>query len=210
MTADKPFQRGFKTRAERLALEIRSQLSLSALDRIDPRQLAIHLGFCVVSIGELAHWGAPQESIDHFLSGATDEFSAMTVSDGVNHIIIENPRHSSRRRVSSLAHELAHVLLKHQPGPAFGTGGCRVWGREAEAEADWLAGVLLVPREAALACARSGESLETAANRMGVSIALMRWRINITGAKAQAQHERKASSPLSTKTETPRVAVRRH
>jgi hypothetical protein len=28
------------------------------------------------------------------------------------------------------AHELAHLLLEHTPGPAIGPGGCRVWDPE--------------------------------------------------------------------------------
>ena len=50
-----------------------------------------------------------------------------------------------------------------------------------EAEADLLAATLLVPRDAALACARAGLPHAIGAARFGVSAELMRWRTDHTG-----------------------------
>ena len=82
--------------------------------------------------------------------------SAGTVIGGTVGLIIFNPVHPDGRLANSLTHELSHFLLEHPPGPAIGPGGCRVWDQEMEEEANLLAAVLLVPREAALACARVG------------------------------------------------------
>ena len=49
-----------------------------------------------------------------------------------------------------------------------------------------FAGMLLVPREAALACARVGLPLRVGAARFGVSVSLMRQRIHQSGAARQA------------------------
>jgi hypothetical protein len=56
-----------------------------------------------------------------------------------------------------------------------------------EDEADLLAAILLVPRDAALACARVGLPHAIGAARFGVSPELMRWRTDHTGATRQAQ-----------------------
>lgn len=184
--------RGFKSLAERLALEVRSELGLNAFDRLDPYALAEHLGIPVIALGDLAESGARKASLDHFLGSASDQLSALTICHGSRRLIVENPRHSFGRRSSSVAHELSHVLLEHEPGPALGDGGCRRWSQKDEDEADWLAGTLLVPRPAALRFARLSTPVAVAANNMGVSVALMEWRLNHTGARAQVQRERAA------------------
>jgi hypothetical protein len=60
-----------------------------------------------------------------------------------------------------------------------------------EAEADLLAAILLVPREAALDCARVGLPHSVGAARFGVSDELMRWRTDHSGASRQASAEAK-------------------
>ena len=179
------FVRGFKARAERLALELRGELKLLPTAKLDPEILATHLGIEVITLADLSEWGSSQESIDHFLGIASSELSAITVTLGSIKLIVVNPRHATTRRSSSLAHELSPLLLEHEPGPVRGTGGCRRWDQQAEDEADWLAGVLLVPREAALQVLLDGLVPHEAARRMGVSPALMRWRMNASGATAQ-------------------------
>ena len=75
---------------------------------------------------------------------------------------------------SGEAHEIAHVILEHPLSPALGVGGCRRWDPTLEDEADWQAGALLVPREAALRWIQSGRSLEDGAVHFGVSLPLFR------------------------------------
>ena len=82
-----------------------------------------------------------------------------------------------------MCHELAHGLLLHPPTPALNDQGCRNWSREIEDEANWLSGVLLVPDEAALATVKNGLDLKQAALRYGVSVDLIRYRINVSGAR---------------------------
>lgn len=190
MTAS--LERGFKARAEKLALQVRRELGLTAHDRLDPRALAQHLGIAVMSLPELAACGADESSIRHFIEVAPEELSALTIGEGSERLIVENPRHSRGRRSSTLTHELSHIILKHVPGPALGVGGCRRWNQKDEDEADWLAGVLLVPRPAALRFARLETTSEIAAFNMGVSVPLLEWRMNHTGAAAQAARERLA------------------
>jgi len=183
------FVRGFKARAERLAARVRRDLGISLHDRLDPHALAAHLGIGVMQLPDLLKCGASAASIRHFTVTAPKELSAFMIGEGGARLIVENPNHSTRRRSSTLTHELAHVLLDHQPGPAFGLGGCRRWNQNEEDEADWLAGELLVPRQAALRLARLGTPLDEAAETFGVSLALLRWRMNHSGATLQARRE---------------------
>jgi hypothetical protein len=178
---------GFAADADRLAAAVRTELGLEVHDRLDPYRLAAEYGIPVVPITDLVAEGAHAASIHQLTVVDPRGFSAGTILAGTGRLIIFNPVHSGRRRANSITHELAHLLLEHPPGPAIGPGGCRVWDTEMEAEADLLAAILLVPRDAALACARVGLPHAIGAARFGVSIDLMQWRTDHSGAAKQAR-----------------------
>lgn len=180
-------RRGFPAEADRLAAAVREELGLGTHDRLDPRGLADKYGIPVCSIADLVAAGADPASIHQLTVTDPGCFSAGTVLTGTGRLIIFNPVHGDGRLANSVAHELAHLLLEHAPGPAIGPGGCRVWDQEMESQADLLAAVLLVPREAALACARVGLPHPVGAARFGVSADLMRWRTDHSGAARQAR-----------------------
>ena len=161
-------RRGFKTEVETLAQLVRAELGLGVLDRLDCSLLAETWGIPIITLGELRAFGAKEESIQHLLDSDAG-FSAATACVGHRRLIIYNPRHSPGRIANSLSHELSHTLLEHEPGPAVGVGGCRHWDGTQEAEADWLAGALLVPRASALAWLRHSDDWEAGARRFGVS-----------------------------------------
>jgi Zn-dependent peptidase ImmA (M78 family) len=177
-------QPGFKAEAERLALEIRAEMGLAPEDRLDPRDLARHLGIPVASVRELGEDQARVESIKTLL-GKDSGFSALTVCAGTRRLIVYNQRHPPGRRASSLAHELAHILLEHPPVTDVGRDGRRLWDVSLEAEADWQAGALLVPREGALAWLRRERGLNGGERHFGVSRALFLWRVYETGVARQ-------------------------
>jgi len=173
-------RRGFKSDAERIAETVRAELRLGPLDRLDCFALAEAWGIPVVSLGELRDDGASEASIRRLMS-ADAGFSATTVVAGARRLIVYNPRHEQGRKASSLAHELAHVILEHDAAPAIGVGGCRHWDAVQEAEADWLGSTLLVPRASALAWMLESDDVEAGAGNFGVSLELFRWRVNHTG-----------------------------
>jgi Zn-dependent peptidase ImmA (M78 family) len=180
------FRRGFKADAERTAELVRSDLGLGPLDRLDCFALAEAWGIPVVSLGELREDGASEASIRRLMSPEAG-FSATTIVVRPRRLIVYNPRHEQGRKASSLAHELAHVILEHEAGPAIGVGGCRHWDGRQEAEADWLGSALLVPRAGALEWMLERDDVEAGARNFGVSVELFRWRINHTGVVRQAQ-----------------------
>jgi Zn-dependent peptidase ImmA (M78 family) len=115
-------------------------------------------------------------------------FSALTVCAGTRRLIVYNQRHPPGRRASSLAHELAHVILDHPPGPVLDSARARLWDETLEAEADWQAGALLVPREGAVAWLRRERGPAGGERHFGVSRALFLWRVYQTGAARQFGH----------------------
>lgn len=178
---------GFKTEAERISLELRAELGLAAGDRLDCLRLADHFCVPVVALPDLRGDGARAESIAQ-LRDPDAKFSAVTVCAGTRRIIVYNPSHPPGRRANSLAHELSHIIHEHPMSPAFGPGGCRQWDERCEAEADWQAGTLLVPRDGAFVFLRRNPIVTNGADHFGVSLPLFKWRINQTGVTQQLAH----------------------
>lgn len=173
------FRRGFKTQSTSLVAEVRAELGARLVDPLDPARVASVYGVPVVTAAQLAN-GRPL--------AAPPEFSAMTVFRGSRRIIVLNSDHAVTRQRSSLAHELAHLLLEHEPASHL-MNGARMWDPAAEREADWMGAELLVPRQAGLTICRAGEVVEDAATRFGVSAQLLTWRLNASGARTQVQRE---------------------
>ena len=176
------YRRGFKTEANQIAEEIRAELGLGPLERLDPRRLAAELE---IPIFDLTAMAALDESgeIDHLIDVEPQAFSAVTVFyDGPSRMIIYNDTHNPGRQSSNVAHELAHGLLHHPATPAFNDVGSRFWNQDIEDEANWLAGVLLVSEAATIEIVRRRVSYADAAEQFGVSEQMIRWRINMTGA----------------------------
>lgn len=179
-------RRGFKAEAERISLELRAELGLKPYDRLNPRELTEHLQIPVITLEEL-HCLAPSE-VGHFLGTGRNVFSACTVYiTNTRRGIVTNPAHAETRKNSSLAHELGHIVLEHEPEiPSRALGG-RDWNGVQEREATWLAGCLLIPQHAAHHAASAGRSYDEVARHFGVSRSLAIWRLNETGALIRAK-----------------------
>lgn len=178
-------QRGFKTQANRTAREVRGELGLGPTDPLDPWKLAAFLEIPVVGLTDLT--AVVPDAVRHFHQIEPGAFSAATVFAGTRRIIVYNNTHSPGRQASNVTHELSHGILLHEPVPAFGEHGCRTWHGEVEDEAQWLAGVLLITDEAAVAVARRNIPINLAASRYGVSEQMMQYRLNMTGAVRRAR-----------------------
>ncbi|GAA4664120.1 MULTISPECIES: ImmA/IrrE family metallo-endopeptidase [Amycolatopsis] len=178
-------RRGFKKEARAITLEVRQELGIGLLDPLDPYELAKLYG---VETFDLTNPVLPPESVRYLTEVRPHVFSAALVPlqpSGV--VIIENHVQPWRRRRSTMAHEMAHVLLEHPFGPMLADeNGCRSAVRWLEEEAAELSGELLVPTDAARIAAFRGWSDHSVANRFQVSTAMARWRMNVTGARRVA------------------------
>lgn len=191
------FRRGFKSWSEQTALAIRRKLRLAANAPVDPLQLAAVLAIPVLTPDALAD--LPGDVKARLVGHHSEAWSAITVSDGRSHLIIVNPSHAETRTNSSLAHELSHVILGHEPSMMFVTPQSglvlRTHNKEQEDEANWLAGCILLPRDALLQCRKARLSDEAVCQEYGVSPAMLRFRLNSTGVDVQLQRTRSFGSP---------------
>lgn len=185
------FARGFKAWCEKVAARHRSGLGLEPTDPLDPRALANHLGVQVWGADEVP--GLDPRWLRILLNDEAESWSAVTLHENHKRLIIVNTAHRGGRPASNLAHELAHILLDHQPGRVDvsedGLMLLNTYAAQQEDEARWLAGCLLLPREALVRCA--GMNLEVAAKRYGVSVKMLRYRLDVTGVNMQMVHARR-------------------
>lgn len=182
------FERGFKTRCENLAGTVRKELSLPAAGPMPVTALASHLGVHLLEPKDIP--GLSTESLAVLVSSDCDDWSAVTIGEGgSNPLIIYNPTHSPARRASDLAHEMAHLVLRHDPSKIMfspdGSWTLRSFDTQQEDEANWLAGCLLLPRIALESLARRGIGDETIAETYGISAQMVRYRKGVTGVNRQ-------------------------
>ena len=179
------FERGFKAWCENTSESMRTKLGLEAYDPIPAYELAKKLGVRVWQLEDVND--LPAETLSHLSSHDGDEWSAVTVShDGVS-VIIVNPRHSVGRTSSDLMHELSHIILHHNAGQTFVIGDLmmREYDEKQEAEADWLAGALLLPRRALEYIKYNHISNDDAYDNYRVSSQLYNYRCRMTGVNRQ-------------------------
>lgn len=159
------YDRGFKTWCEKVSHQHRADLGLKPSDPLDPWVLAGKLGVLVWKIEEIP--GINQKSVAVLTRDDPGSWSAVTTSAAGKDLIILNPTHSRERTASNLAHELSHLVIGHKAGRIDITPDgellLRSYDKKQEAEADWLAGCLLLPREAVLHIRRM--KMDTAAIR---------------------------------------------
>lgn len=188
-------KRGFKTQSNELAGKIRKNLGLSAYTPFDPFAYARMLDVSCEAVTSLSQCSQSTQSYVASNEGQP-QFSAVTVYFESQALIVYNDNNTTERQRSDIAHELAHIILKHEPRPVISIGGCRTWDQgqtEQEEEASWLSGALLVPENGALMVTRKELTLEEAAAVFEVSVELIRYRINVTGARARVKRMRRGA-----------------
>ncbi len=187
------FRRGFKTWAEQTSARVRQKLKIPANSPLDPYRLAELLRVPIITPNDLPE--LTEDVRQRLVTDHEEVWSAITVTDGRTHLIVANPSHARTRHNSSLAHELAHIILGHEPSMMFMTPktgmALRTHNEEQEQEANWLSGCLLLPRDALLLIRRRSLTDEEACAEYGVSPAMLRFRLNVTGVNVQLRRARR-------------------
>ena len=187
--------RGFKARADRIAVGIRHQMDLSDDAPMDLDALAVKLRLPIVPISTFAD--VCPADVAQLFEIDTGAFSASLLQLDNCRIILVNDGHSSGRINSNIAHEIAHALLAHPPQPFDHIEGRR-FDKEIEDEADCLAGHILIPNEAARQIVRSGCDADTACDQYGVSQTMLEYRLNTSGARImQNRWQQRRKRPIS-------------
>ena len=180
-------RRGFKAWCEKTAGDYRQALGVPPTAALDPNRLAAHLGLRVTTPERIPTLS--ETSRRQLLEIDPDSWSAVTLVRNDSGLVILNSAHSEARQRSSLAHELAHILLNHASDQThlseLGLLFRRSFDREQEQEANWLAGCLLVPRDGLLKARLRTRSENALAARFGVSTSMISWRLRTTGVLRQ-------------------------
>lgn len=182
-------RRGYKSWCENTSAEFRTSLGQRLNDPLDADALAAHLEVEILRPEDLPDLSVA--SLQQLTISDPESWSAVTLRiEGVS-LTILNSAHAPTRQRSSLAHELAHLILDHQPGridisPA-GHLLLSSFEKEQEDEADWLSGSLLVPRAGLQLMFRSNQDPQVLAEHFGVSHQLLQWRLRMTGVAVQAR-----------------------
>jgi hypothetical protein len=150
-------------------------MGLSSIDPIDPIAVCAHFDIVLIPLSEI-----DRQSV--FLVSDTSPFSAVTVPCGFTTAIVHNDSHHVYRQRSNICHELAHCFLGHKCTPPLTPSGERARDSGIEAEANFLAGSLLMPNEAAIYVVRE-DLVATAQGLYGVSLQMLEYRLRISGAQ---------------------------
>ena len=188
-------ERGFKTRCEEMSRSLRAEIGLAATDPLRPDQLASYLDVAVWSVAEL---GLDESDLNQLIREDPDAWSAITVSASGREAIVVNPMHRGGRYSSDVMHELAHLLLGHQPSTMFfaanGDVALRGYDGSAEEEANWLAAALLLPREALVWARTRRTSSQEICEFYGVSKQMLGFRTSVTGIDRQFGRRRRPAT----------------
>jgi len=181
------FERGFKTWCERISIQQRRDLNLSPTDPLDPYQLADKL--------KVKIWAAEQvpdldpKYLRTLLHEDASSWSAVTLKVGLHSLIIVNSAHSKARQASDLMHELAHIIIGHDPSridvSEDGLLMLHSYDKKQEDEANWLAGCLLLPRESLMFIRRQKLSNREIQIKYGVSSNMLEYRLRMSGVDFQ-------------------------
>jgi Zn-dependent peptidase ImmA (M78 family) len=149
-------------------------------------QLASHLGVILKTPKDFPRLAKATRT--RLLGEHADSWSAFTIIDGRQPMVVYNSAQSAARTASNLMHELAHIILGHRPAKMFMSASgipIRSHDKDQEDEAAWLAGCLLLPRPTLLAIGRNRMAESEACAMFGVSRELLNYRLNVSGVKVQ-------------------------
>ncbi len=185
------FDRGFKTWAERTSISLRRELGISPLAPLPHQKLSEYLEIKVISPKAIP--GMTDELLQQLLVTDSSGWSGTTFTLSGKHTVIYNPSHSIGRQSSDITHEFSHVIIGHEPSKLIlssdGNMVMRSHDQKQEDEASWLAGCILLPREALLQLAKS-KQLSRVCEDYAVSKELLDYRLRATGVHLQVQRSR--------------------
>jgi Zn-dependent peptidase ImmA (M78 family) len=175
--------RGFKANAEREAVRLRQELGLRSVDRLEFDALAEYLHIKIVSADRLID-RTRLEELERVQAYA---FSAATFDVNGKSYIVTNPLRTSDRQASDVAHELSHLMLKHDLSEVREVGGLpfRTCRPDEEEQATAFGGTILLPRPLLMDAVHRNLGPAQIAASYGVTEEMARYRYNSTGVAKQ-------------------------
>lgn len=175
-------QRGFKAFAEKLAVEVRTEMGIPAHGRLCAFQLTQFLGIPTLGFSKLTKGAMSAGVTEKQLAAFENEVHGVCIPLGTARAILYNDKSHPARQQSDVAHEASHILLRH-PLADIVSGAVGQRSKELEEEAAHLGGVLLLPMPAALHVLRQRMSIDAAAAEYGISAEMVNYRCNVSGAR---------------------------
>ena len=175
--------RGFKANAERESLRLRRELGLAPAQALDITRLAAHLGVEIISAGDLIDVTRLEE-LERIQAYS---FSAATFEVAGRTFVVTSPLRPTPRQASDIAHELSHLLLRHELSEIREVSGVpfRTCRPDEEEQATSFGGTLLLPRPLLVSAARQGLGPQQIAEKYNVTLEMARFRYNSTGVRNQ-------------------------
>jgi hypothetical protein len=187
-------RRGFKSEAEKIAVQQRQLLGLHNLAPLVARKLTHHHGIIVVAPARIP--SMTPVILSQLLAVDSTSWSGVTIETNGQVAIIYNSDHSAARQESDIMHEVSHILCKHKPTRLITLDNLpivlRSFDKTQEDEAAWLSGCLKLPRLALLWALRGGMDDSAIAAYFGTSVDLATYRRNITGVGRQLTWTRRS------------------
>ncbi len=175
--------RGFKANAGRESLRLRRELGLAPAQPLDTTRLAGHLDVEIISAGDLIDVTRLEE-LERIQAYS---FSAATFKVAGRTFVVTSPLRPAPRQASDIAHELSHLLLRHELSEIREVSGVpfRTCRPDEEEQATSFGGTLLLPRPLLVSAARHGLGPQQIAEKYNVTLEMARFRYNSTGVKNQ-------------------------
>lgn len=174
---------------ESTSLKYRSSLGLQPHDPLEPDSLVKYLGIITTSPDDIPDLNS--EDLRVLLEDDSSSWSAVTLTINDKKVIILNSAHTGGRPASDLMHEIAHIIIGHKPTHIHVTEDklliVSTYSREQEEEAEWMAGCLLLPRQALVYLKGRGINNAAIKEKYGVSSKMLGYRMNVTGVNYQFQ-----------------------
>ena len=174
--------RNLRSWCENEGVRWRRELKLYAYDPLPARLLVQRLKIWVISPLEIPEI---DESTLQCLLAEDAGWSALTLPVGEGkHLIIYNPTHAETRYEANIMHELAHLLLGHQPirFHQLSVGLLvREYSVSNEEAATYLGGCLQIPARGLDRAFQRGMTIKEIAEHFGASLQMVRYRCNVTG-----------------------------
>lgn len=185
-------RRGFKAWCERAAADARIQQGLPASAPLSARSVAEKNGVLVLSVADIPN--LDPACLRQLTEVDPASWSAATIIHPKGKLIIYNCAHTEGRQSSSIMHEMAHIICGHSAAKAEylpdGLMMLKAYNKEQEEEADLLAATLLLPRVALVSIMSSGSTIDNAARDYGVSVELLKMRLQRAGVYMQFKRRR--------------------
>lgn len=187
------FARGFKSWCEQTAIQQRKNLNLDSTEPLNPLRLAESLKVDVWPVENIP--GLAPDDLRTLTKDDPDSWSAVTLRTEGKNLIIVNSAHSLGRQSSDVMHEVAHIIIGHTSTRIDLTeDGLLVlssYDKTQEEEANWLAGCLLLPRDALLLVRRQKMTAETIQRKYFVSSKMLTYRLGVSGVDIQMRRAKK-------------------